>query len=359
MSPTTAASRQWKLPAPLVSLAHNRRGDWAAAAMGDGSIVVIPGDDAGEDPKVIAAHDGVSLSLTQDADDHAFLSGGDDGRLFLIDPAIGTATLLAEHNNKWIDHVAAEPSGQRAYASGKTLYRLDERGEVFGDPLSLPSSIGGLAYSPNGKRLAVAHYGGVSLFWAQNESPEAELLSWKGSHLDPLWSPDGKILLSAMQDCALHGWKIGPGQQTQEAGNEMQMQGYTAKVRSKAFTVKGRYLATGGASQLVCWPFFGGGPWNKEPLALGGADGSLVTQVAPHPRDEMIAAGFDDGRIIFAPLDGRMEIMVHPPMAPHGAGVTGLGWNAGGDSLLAAFESGHLMLFTLASVTRFVRGKFG
>jgi WD40 repeat protein len=355
----TAVARQWTLDTSILGLAHNRRGDWAALALANGGIAVLAADDAGEDPKIISAHEGVSLSLTPDADDHAFLSGGDDGRVVIIDPAIATATEIAAHKGQWIDHVAAEASGQRAYASGKKLYKLNVDGALLGQAAVLPSSIGGLTYSPNGKRLAVSHYNGVSLFWAQAQDSEPELLPWKGSHLHGLFSPDGKILLTALQDNALHGWKLGANLKLPEAGNEMQMHGYENKVHSMGFTAKGKFLATSGASQIVCWPFTGGGPWGKAPMMLGGADGTLVTRVAPHPRDEMVAAGFDDGRIIFAPLDGRMEVLVHPPIAPQGAGITGLGWNADGDTLIATAENGWIGLFTLASVTRFVRGSFG
>lgn len=356
-SSTSAYARQWKLDQPVLGLSHNRRGDWCALALGNGAIAVVASDDAGEDPKIVEAHQGVSLSLTMDADDHAFLSGGDDGRVLIVDPAIGAATQIAEHKGKWIDHVAAEPSGQRAYACGKNLYRLNTDGELTGEPLVLPSSIGGLCYSPNGKRLAISHYNGVSLLWAQANETELEVLPWKGSHLRLLFTPDGKILLSALQDNALHGWKLGANLKSPEAGNEMQMQGYETKVHSMGFTAKGKFLATSGASQIVCWPFTGGGPWGKAPVMLGGADGCLVTQIAAHPRDDMVAAGFDDGRIIFAPLDGRMEVMVHAPMAQEGAAITGLGWNPEGDTLLACAENGWVGLFTLASVTRFVRGQ--
>ena len=113
---------------------------------------------------------------------------------------------------------------------------------------------------------------------------------------------------------------------------------------------KARYLATSGAEQVICWPFFGGGPWGKTPLTLGGREARLVTRVAPHPKDEMVAAGYEDGMIILGPLDGRMEMLIHPPVAKSGAGVVGLAWNSAGDCLFAALENGSLMLFTVESV---------
>ena len=148
-----------------------------------------------------------------------------------------------------------------------------------------------------------------------------------------------------MQEAALHGWRLSDNK-------EMQMQGYAGKIHDMGFSAKSRYLATGGAEQVICWPFFGGGPWGKTPLTLGGSDGRLVSRVAPHPKDEMVAAGYEDGMIILAPLDGRMEMLIHPP---NGSNVVGLAWNGEGNCLFAALENGRLLLFTVDSVKKMAR----
>lgn len=332
---------------PIAALAVNRRGDRVAVALGDGSLRLLPANIEAETPKEIKLHDGVALSLQPDADDHAFLSGGDDGKIFIVDPQLDTPTLLAEHRGQWIDHVAAAAEGGfRSYSAGKTVHLLDAEGkEKFAGVA--PSSIGGLAFSPNGKRLAASHYNGASLWWTNAREQEPVKLAWKGSHLGLIWHPDGKIIVTALQENALHGWRLSDN-------NEMQMQGYAGKINAMDFTVKGRYLATGGAGQVICWPFFGGGPWGKTPLTFGGSDGRLVARVAAHPKDELVAAGYDDGMIILAPLDGRMEMLIHPPVAKKGSGVVGLAWNGAGDCLFAALENGYLMLFTIESVKKSV-----
>jgi WD40 repeat protein len=346
MAASPAIERQWNFGAPIASLCVNRNGDWLAAAMGDGTLNLLPANDEAEQPKEMRLHDGISLSLRPDADAHAFLSGGDDGKVLIVDPGLEAPNMLAEHKNKWIDHVAAA-EGFRAYSEGKNVHLLDEEGKDAG-PFIAPSSVGGLAFSPNGKRLAASHYNGVSLWWTNAKDHTPVKLMWKGSHLGVIWQPEGKILLTAMQESALHGWRLSDN-------NEMRMEGYAAKVHSFGFTAKGRYLATSGASEVVCWPFFGGGPWGKSPLTLGGRDGRLVTRVAPHPKDELVAAGYDDGMIILAPMDGRMEILIHPPVAATGAEVTGLAWNGVGDCLFAGLANGTLLLFTLESVSRAVK----
>jgi WD40 repeat protein len=348
MNSSSAIARHWEFALPIASFAINYNGDWVALALGDGSVRLLPASQDAKTPKEMKLHDGVSLSLQPDADAHAFLSGGDDGKLFIIDPGIEASTLIAEHKNQWIDQAAgAAKDGHRAYSVGKTLHLLDNEGKAIGEPRVTPSSCGGLAFSPNGKRLAASHYNGVSLWWTNAKESAPTRLNWKGSHLGLLWHPEGKIIITTMQESALHGWRL-----TDNA--EMQMQGYAGKVHSMGFTAKARYLATGGAEQVICWPFFGGGPWNKTPLTLGNVESRLVTRVAPHPKDELVAAGYNDGLIILSPLDGRMDMLIHSPVAKTGASVVGLGWNGAGDCLFAALENGYVALFTLESVRKTV-----
>jgi WD40 repeat protein len=344
-----AIHRKWVFDLPLSGLCINRNGDWVALSLGDGSLRVFPANEEADQPKKMQLHDGVSLSLNPDADAHAFLSGGDDGKVVIADPVTGSITQLAEHKGQWIDHVAgASDSKHRAYNTGKKIFVLDEEGKAkFAEPLIVPSNPGGIKFSPNGKRLAVSHYNGVSLWWLNARDDPGEGLSWKGSHLDLLWSPDGKHILTSLQENALHGWQLSDAK-------EMRMQGYAAKVRSMGFTARGKYLATSGADQVVCWPFSGGGPWGKEPLVLGGSEDRLVTSVAPHPKDEMVAAGYSDGMVVLAPLDGRMEIMIASPQSAIKSAIAGLVWNTAGDALFAATESGTLMLFTIESVRKAV-----
>jgi WD40 repeat protein len=341
-----AVAQRWAFDAPVIGLCANRNGTHVAATLGDGSARVWDAshEKVGQ-PKHVRLHDGVSLSLKPDADAHAFLSGGDDGRVVILDPVLGETNQIAEHQNQWVDHVAASADGKfRAYSVGKKIYVIDDEGKAkFPEPLVTPSSPGDIEFSPNSKRIAVSHYNGLSLWWMNARDTSAAKMEWKGSHLGIVWSPDGKNVLTSLQENALHGWQVADGK-------EMRMQGYAAKVRSMAFTPRGKYLATAGADQIVCWPFTGGGPWGKTPLTLGGSDNRIVTMIAPHPKDEMVAAGYGDGMIVLAPLDGRMEVMIHPPTADKGASITGLVWNAGGDALFAATESGTVMLFTIDSV---------
>src|ERR1700742_3356751 len=127
MPQSSAIARLWDFKLPIAGLAINRRGDWVAAALGDGSLRNLPANDEVKDPKILDLHEGVSLSLQPDADDHAFLSGGDDGKVFIVDPQLDAPNLIAAHKGKWIDHVSSSPDGAlRAYTGGKEIHLLDD-----------------------------------------------------------------------------------------------------------------------------------------------------------------------------------------------------------------------------------------
>src|SRR5262249_44533111 len=138
------------------------------------------------------AHQGALLALAADTAD-GFVSGGDDGRVARI-ARDGAAAELARFQGQWAGHVAALPDGRVAAAVGRAVQLIGS-----GEPRALgphQSTVSGLARG--GARLAVAHYGGVSL-WDPDAAAasEPELLPWKGSHLCVAPSPDQKFVATA------------------------------------------------------------------------------------------------------------------------------------------------------------------
>jgi WD40 repeat protein len=333
---TGMRERRWDTGAWVVALAVNRAGTHAAAALGDGTVRLLDLGRPDGEPRVVRAHTGACLALVRDVDDRGFLTGGDDGRLVRIDPAADPtadgAPALAEEPGRWIEHVDATPeAGLRAFSAGRVVRLLDGAGRPAGAPLEHPSSVGGLAFAPRGRRLAVAHYGGASLWWTKGDSRPVRL-DWKGSHLGVLWHPTGAHLMTTMQEAELHGWRL-------KDSAHMRMSGYATKVRSMGWTAKGRWLATGGADVVVCWPFFGGGPWDRAPMELRGGWGALVTTVAPHPSEPVVAAGCETGQVFAAALEGGDPVDL---IRPEGDAITALSWSRDGRNLLIGTEGGRL-----------------
>ncbi len=195
---------------------------------------------------------------------------------------------------------------------------------------SYPSSIGGLALDAKGRRLAVSHYGGANLRYVLTADDKGVALPWSGSHLSVTISPDADYVVTAMQENALHGWRL-------PEKTDLRMDGYPAKTRSFSWDKRGRWLATSGADSAIVWPFVGKlGPQGKPPLQLGQRE-ALVTCVAFHPLDDALAIGYDDGAAALARISDQT---VHDMIEPSGAAVSALAWRSDGRSLAIGDESG-------------------
>lgn len=301
-------------------------GDSAVFAGGEGEVVFASG-------RKVAAHPGGAI-LEALFDDARIVSCGDDGRVAATS-AEGAVETIADVKNKWIDHIALGPDGAMAWSAGKTAYVKTKKGEKT---LDVPSTVGGLAFAPKGFRLAVAHYNGVSL-WFPNLQAKPDFLEWKGSHLGVVWSPDGKFLVTAMQEPAMHGWRLADNK-------HMRMSGYPSRVRSMSFSHDGKLLATSGAESVILWPFGSkDGPMGKDPGMLAPArEGSRVTCVACHPDKEAVAVGYSDGMVMMARISDAAEILVR---GPEGGEVTALAWHANGVSLAYGTDEGKAGVLNL------------
>lgn len=262
-----------------------------AFALGDGTVRFDGG-------AVVQAHDGAVLVAAVHPSGEGLVTGGDDGRLVWSRPA--GAEVLAELGGKWIDALdASAASGLIVFATGREVHVRDVADPAFERRFAHERTVAAVALDPKGRRLAAATYGAVALRFARIAEQTPVLLRWAGSHIGLAFSPDGRFLISSMQENDLHGWRLADGK-------DMRMGGYPSKVRSVAFLAKGALMATSGAPGAVVWPFAGSnGPMGKEAAEVGFNEGSLVTRVAARTSGSRLAAGLDDGRVWVADLQGR------------------------------------------------------
>ena len=323
----TDRARTFSAGAPVVAVQFLK--ETAVFALGEEALLLFA---PGGAEKRIAVHGGGILSAA--CDGTRILTGGDDGKVVATD-ALGLIEVLAtDPKHRWIDRVALGPDGAVAWSAGKQAFVRNAKGEI--KSADLPSSAGGLAFAPKGLRLAIAHYGGASL-WFPNAVAPPEMLPWKGSHFDAMFSQDGRFLVTAMQELTLHGWRL-------VDGKDMRMSGYSTKVRSMAWTAGGKWLATSGSEQLILWPFTGkDGPMGKQPRMLAPATARAVA-VACHPTQEVVATGFEDGVILLARIDDGAEILARRK----GSAVAALGWSADGSKLAFGAEDGEAGIVDLS-----------
>jgi WD40 repeat protein len=280
----------------------------------------------------VAVHSGGILCAASDGE--RIVMGGDDGKVVALDANGEVALLATDAKRRWIDNVALHADGAVAWSAGKTAFIRSGKGEE--KSLDVPSTVGGLAFAPKGLRLAVAHYNGVTL-WFPNMAAAPEFLAWAGSHLAVTFSPDNKFLVTAMHEPALHGWRLADQR-------HMRMTGYPGRVRSMSWSAGGKALATSGAEAVIMWPFASkDGPMGKEPAMLAPLQ-ARVSSVACHPKQDVLATGYDDGTILMVRLTDGAEILVRRRGT---AEVAGLAWNAKGTVLAFALENGEAGLLDL------------
>jgi WD40 repeat protein len=252
--------------------------------------------------KTVEANDGL-LATFHDAANDRLITGGEDGKVFAV-KSEGVVEQLAEAGKKWITSIAAGPQGAVAYASGKIAYvRFSDRKLK---EFVHPRSVEGIAFAPKGMRIGIARYNGATLHFPAADGKPTEL-EWAGAHTGIAFSPDGNFLVTTMQENALHGWKLADGK-------HMRMSGYPAKVKSLSWSAKGKWLASSGAPAAIVWPFQAkDGPMGKAPLELGTRGNTMVTCVACHPSQDVVAIGYEDGMVIAARFTDAKEVLLRRP----------------------------------------------
>ncbi len=306
-------------------------GDKPLFALADGRVAI----GADGDQTMLQPHADAILAFATALDGKSVLTSGDDGRVNAI-AADGSVRLVAEKKSKWIDQLASGPQGAVAFAAGRTAWVGLSDGQVLEFPHE--KAVGAVGFLPKGLRLTTATTDKARILWVTAQGAPVEL-DWKGAHTGITTSPDGRFLVTTMQEPALHGWRI-------EDGKHMRMTGYPSKVKSISWSAKGKYLATSGASAAILWPFVAkDGPMGKAPLQLGAVD-QLVTRVACHPSEEVVAIGYDNGMILAVRFADQAEVVLRTPFR---SPITALAWNADGSRLAFGSETGEAGVIDIRS----------
>ncbi len=288
LKPPTSAHHVWQSDSPINALVW---GGWEArtlvAALGDGTVACWRPELA---QPLMLQMPGKVTALQAVAVQHEVVVSGDDGCLQMVTPEVEMLPLPKLEAKDWPEALVALPRLRAvAVAMGKAVWCVFLNGKPPELLHKSAHTVAGLALAPNGQRLAVSHYNGVTLLNLENPKVPPRVLEWQGIHGVVTYSPDGKWVVSAMQDQTLHLWRLSDGY-------DLHMRGYPSKIHSVSWSFDGGTLATSGGVGVPLWNFKGpNGPAGMAANVVG--EGLLfqedtVQTVAMHPNGPFVAAGW-------------------------------------------------------------------
>jgi WD40 repeat protein len=336
-----------RLVSPLLNRAEHRlaanvtaavvlgSGGRAAFSLGDGTVRLrdIGGDSDrpafGNSEIIAIRHEGAATALTRFLE--GFVSAGQDGRLVRY---ADTGTLpfsLFDFGERWVDALAVyEPTALVAAAAERRLVVVDQDGRVRFESNDFPSTISGLSFAPEGRRIAAAHLDGASIFSIAGGERE-QLLKWKGSHIGVSWSPDGRYLVTATQERELHVWDLVTLQ-------DRRLGGCPHKIHGMAWLADGSFLICTGADVITACSFADAGPASKPPVEIGYVYDGSVTAVAANPARALVAGGYSTGSLLVGGVAKGEALIARPSQ---GDAVTAVAWSPDGTRLIAGTAGGN------------------
>ncbi len=324
-----------KLDDYVIDLAWSPDGQLLAAASAAGPILLF-GAGGGVRHPLPGHADGTNAVAWSPAGDAVLASGGQDGHVRFWNATAGSPTAEIKLGPAWVEQLAWRPSGgdapgRLAAAAGRKLVLLGSDGAVSHAFPDAPKTLSALSWHPPGGAIAVAWFGGVGVWDADDFHSQRQYVYGSAVHA-LIWSPDGRWLVAGAQDNAVHLW-------LPEEDQEFHMSGYETKVRELAFSADSHWLATGGARDACIWDCTGAGPEGREPLALPHAD--RVCAVAFQNRGGLLATAALSNEIgLWNPAQNGAPVATVRLTAP----ASKLAWNHDDTRLAVGSQQGGVLV---------------
>ncbi len=334
-------------------------GQWLATASVDGTARVWDAA-SGRLLLTLPGHVGVVIGVAFSPDGTRLASGGFDGttRLWDLSPDHELRTLVGYGAEVYA--LAFSPDGARLattsfdgtarlwdVASGRLLLTLANEG-------GLPMRA--VAFSPDGAHLVTGSADGTATVW-DSDSGQV-LLTLRGHALGPggegfitgitgvAYSPDGRRIATAGDDGTAKVWDATNGEELftlrGHRPSGIGLPPYEGVVRV-VFSPDGTRLATAGADGTArLWDAESG----EELLVLESGSGSVVVDVAFSPDGTRLATGEFDGTARVWDLIGGRNVLT---LTGHTGSVSGITFDAGGTRLATASRDGTARLWDAAS----------
>jgi WD40 repeat protein len=315
----------------VIDLAWSPDGSQLAAASASGPITLFSAQD-GSRRHELPGHKGGSNAVAWRPESAILASGGQDGAVKLWDAEAGQHTGSVPLGRAWVEHLGWRPQGGApllAAAAGKKLAFINSDASVRHEFKDAPKTLTSLAWHPQGGCAAVAYFGGVCL-WDADDAVAQKEYPYGNGILALAWSPDAKWLVSGNQDPSVHLWIPG-------SDMELQMSGYETKVRHLSFDPASRWLATSGGLEACIWDCSGDGPEGREPVML--PHKAPVCGVAFQRAHGLLATGAQDGSVVLWSPERRQPMRATVAMP---AAAACLAWSLDDRLLAIGSEKGFV-----------------
>lgn len=263
----------------------------------------------------------------------AIATAGQDGHVRLWSPE-GKATGNYRCAASWVARVRFSRDGLLAAAAGKHLHVWQGEEEVLHISRHA-GTIADLCWRPDGKAVGTASYGAVQLFRI-GEEEAYETLDWHGSILCMAWSPTARHIAAGTQEATVNFWKL-----PYRHGEQLQMSGYSSKVRELSWDASGRFLATGGSEMVTVWDVSGKGPAGTRPRQLE-AHEARISALAFAGKGYMLASGCMGGLGCL----WEVEKSSQRGIVDFGSEITAIAWAPDDTRIAWATQDGLLFLTT-------------
>jgi WD40 repeat protein len=169
------------------------------------------------------------------------------------------------------------------YTLGPTVHQIFPDGE----------GVWGVAFSPDGKTLALAGKGKVKLWDVGSRKELATLEGHAGNVYCVAFSPDGKLLASGGGDHTVRLWHMPGGKEAAI------LKGHTGEVKSVAFSPDGTMLASGAVGPPILKLWDVAGAEEKTDLQLWFEDGNERKDMQEYGGGEVMGLAFSpNGKVL-------------------------------------------------------------